>query len=109
MGAGYNKNTPYMQKTDEKPRVWCDFCNKPRHTRETCWRIHGKPANWKSKAEREKAGRTPSAHEAESSPFTKEQMNHLHALLNTTSSSSGIPTASIAYAGPEFGEDDWQC
>ncbi|XP_060973285.1 uncharacterized protein LOC133038863 [Cannabis sativa] len=109
MGAGYNKNTSYMQKTDEKPRVWCDFCNKPRHTRETCWRIHGKPANWKSKAEREKAGRTPSAHEAESSPFTKEQMNHLHALLNTTSSSSGIPTASIAYAGPEFGEDDWQC
>ena len=31
-----------------KPRVWCDHCNKPRHTRETCWRIHVKPANWKN-------------------------------------------------------------
>ena len=101
MGAGYRRNTPYSQKSDEKPRVWCDFCNKPRHTRETCWKIHGKPANWKSKAEKERLNFTPAAHEADSSPFTKEQMDHLHALLNTapTSSSSGIPTASIAYAG----------
>ncbi|KAG6715562.1 hypothetical protein I3843_04G001000 [Carya illinoinensis] len=21
---------------EDKPRVWCDYCNKPRHTRETC-------------------------------------------------------------------------
>ena len=30
---------------DDKPRVWCDHCNKPRDTRETCWKLHGKPAN----------------------------------------------------------------
>ena len=27
---------------DDKPRVWCDPCNKPRHTHETCWKLHGK-------------------------------------------------------------------
>ena len=41
-----------------KPLVWCDHCNKPlvlcyhcnkpRLTRETCWKIHGEPANWTS-------------------------------------------------------------
>lgn len=35
------------RKTDEWPRVWCDYCNKPRHTRETCWKIHRKPVKWK--------------------------------------------------------------
>lgn len=36
-----------QQKTNDKPRVWCDHCNKLRHTQETCWKIHGKPTNWK--------------------------------------------------------------
>lgn len=43
--AATNKTTKFQQKTEEKPQVWCDYCNKPRHTRETCWKIHGKPPN----------------------------------------------------------------
>ena len=34
-------------KSSKKP--WCDYCKKPWHTRKTCWKIHGKPANWKKK------------------------------------------------------------
>ena len=30
------KAANYQRRSDDKPRVWCDFCNKPRHTRETC-------------------------------------------------------------------------
>lgn len=105
-GGGYNKATTYQRKSDEKPRVWCDFCNKPRHTRETCWRIHGKPVNWKGKAS-DKSGRTfPTANEAET--FTKEQMEHLLTMLKTNPV-SGTPNASIAHTGPELEEDDWQC
>ena len=37
-----------QEKEDDKGKVWCDFCNKPRHTRETCWKLHGKTANQKS-------------------------------------------------------------
>ncbi|KAL2336894.1 hypothetical protein Fmac_011340 [Flemingia macrophylla] len=25
--------------------LWCTYCNKPRHTREKCWKLHGKPLN----------------------------------------------------------------
>ncbi|TXG53873.1 hypothetical protein EZV62_019129 [Acer yangbiense] len=25
--------------------VWCNYCKKPHHTKETCWKLHGKPAN----------------------------------------------------------------
>ncbi|RVX07585.1 hypothetical protein CK203_025234 [Vitis vinifera] len=37
-----NQRRPY-----DKLRVWCDHCNKSRHTRETCWKLHGKPTYWK--------------------------------------------------------------
>ena len=33
----------------QKERQWCDHCHNPYHTKETCWKIHGKPANWKGK------------------------------------------------------------
>ena len=48
-GGGCNKAVAFQRKSDERPRIWCDFCNKPCHTRENCWKIHGKPANWKGK------------------------------------------------------------
>jgi len=41
-------NKVFKPRQNEKSRVWCDYCNKPRHTWENCWKIHGKPATWKS-------------------------------------------------------------
>lgn len=35
-----------MKKRGEK--VWCEFCHRPRHTKATCWKLHGMPSNWKS-------------------------------------------------------------
>ena len=96
MGGGFK---PAWNKSDEKPRVWCDLCNKPRHTRETCWQIHGKRANWKSKSGRGRGA--PTANEAETSPFTKEQMEHLQTLLKSTLQPSGISVASVAQTGNE--------
>ena len=26
-----------------KDNVWCTYCKKPQHTKETCWKLHGKP------------------------------------------------------------------
>lgn len=31
-------------------QLWCDHYNKPHHTRETYWKLDGKPANWQDKA-----------------------------------------------------------
>ncbi|XP_062089070.1 uncharacterized protein LOC133795632 [Humulus lupulus] len=38
----------------QKGRPWCDHCRRPGHFRETCWKIHGKPANWKPKSWKDK-------------------------------------------------------
>ena len=28
---------------DEKDKLWCDYYNHPRHTKDTCWSLHGRP------------------------------------------------------------------
>ena len=95
-GGSYNKVAAFQRKSDERLGVWCDFCNKPRHTRENCWKIHGKPTNWKGKTG-DKPGRAiiPTTNEAKTSPFTIEQMEHLLALLksNLTSGTSSVSLA----------------
>ncbi|RVW82145.1 hypothetical protein CK203_052483 [Vitis vinifera] len=30
-------------------RPWCNHCRKPGHTKDHCWQIYGKPADWKSR------------------------------------------------------------
>lgn len=63
-----------------QPRVWCEHCNKPRHTRETGWKLHGKPANWKSNRPSNKSNNQPappSANSADSNPFSTEQVDQL--------------------------------
>ena len=64
LAAGTNGGRTTPKRFDEKPRVWCDHCNKPRHTRDTCWKIHGKPTNWKGSHDG-RFHRSPTAHEAE--------------------------------------------
>ncbi|KAL3733913.1 hypothetical protein ACJRO7_023290 [Eucalyptus globulus] len=115
--ANVSKIPINLRRSDGKPRIWCDFCNKPRHTRETCWRIHGRPASTTSEARRptsfsrdnKSSQRMPiTANEATAFSFNKEQLNHLLQLLQA-GSVSGNPTASIAHQGSYLGEDDWQC
>ncbi|KAA8528191.1 hypothetical protein F0562_035558 [Nyssa sinensis] len=97
--ANSSKVITHQRRNDGQLRVWCDYCNKPRHTRETCWKIQGKPANWKSSKPGDRSSRVfPTANEAEVSPFTKEQMEHLLTLLKSNSS-SGIPSVSLAQTG----------
>ncbi|XP_073126194.1 uncharacterized protein [Henckelia pumila] len=89
------------QKRNEKPSVYYDVCEKPYHTRETCWKIHGKPANWKSK-QKGRFNRNPTAHEELVHPFNKEQVDYLLKLLKSNSTSSGSPNTSLAQTGDFF-------
>lgn len=99
--ANASKAIKNQRKTDKRSRGWCDYCDKPNHTRETCWKIHGKPAHLKNNRMGQKSNRTfPSANEAETSPFTKEQMDHLLNLLKSNSFSS-IPAGSLAQTGSD--------
>ncbi|RVW93485.1 Retrovirus-related Pol polyprotein from transposon RE1 [Vitis vinifera] len=64
----------------KRDRPWCDYCKKPGHYKETCWKLHGKPADWKPKhglTEMAKHTWLPTLrahHVPEPSPFNKEQM-----------------------------------
>ncbi|CAH1412467.1 unnamed protein product [Lactuca virosa] len=38
-------------KANKDARHWCEHCKKPFHTKTTCWEIHGKPKDWKSRSQ----------------------------------------------------------
>lgn len=42
---GALNNHDYRQQRGRRP--WCEHCKKPGHLKETCWKIRGKPADWK--------------------------------------------------------------
>ncbi|RVW78709.1 hypothetical protein CK203_048473 [Vitis vinifera] len=69
VNANANRTFNNQRRAKDKPHIWCDFCNKPYHTRETCWKIHGKPTNWKSNKPED---RYVHANEVDVGPFSKE-------------------------------------
>ncbi|RVW97656.1 Retrovirus-related Pol polyprotein from transposon TNT 1-94 [Vitis vinifera] len=94
----------------KKNRPWCDHCRKPGHTKETCWHLHCKPADWKPsrlQQNREGQGYTVTAEEDTSGtssnpgPFSKEQLEALQKMFQQTLQSTGttIGTASVAQKG----------
>ena len=42
-----NQNASDNRKPVNKDKMWYDYCNKPRHTRAMCWKLHGQPQNLK--------------------------------------------------------------
>ena len=37
------KQEESQPRTLGREKQWCDHCKRPYHTKETCWKIHGKP------------------------------------------------------------------
>ncbi|KZV23338.1 hypothetical protein F511_02239 [Dorcoceras hygrometricum] len=74
-----NKNS--SQRQGKRP--WCDHCHRPRHTKDKCWEIHGKPPNWQPRKKSD--GRSIQAHPAQeqassshtSAPFTADQIEQI--------------------------------
>nr|CAD1831090.1 unnamed protein product [Ananas comosus var. bracteatus] len=82
---------PSDNRQKNKGRPWCDYCRKPGHSRDTCWKLHGKPADWKPARHFEKEGRgnhvnTEEESKPEASPFNKEQMEMLQKLISNLQS-----------------------
>ncbi|RVW34145.1 hypothetical protein CK203_092836 [Vitis vinifera] len=59
----FNSSGGDRQKRD---RPWCDYCKKPGHYKEACWKLHGKPADWKPKPRSDRDGRAHVAANSES-------------------------------------------
>ncbi|RVW35951.1 hypothetical protein CK203_090575 [Vitis vinifera] len=103
----FNSSGGDRQKRD---RPWCDYCKKPGHYKETCWKLHGKPADWKPKPRVDRDGRAHVATNSEStsvpelSPFNKEQMEMLQKLLSQVGSGS---TTGVAFTTNRGGMKSW--
>ncbi|RVW87680.1 hypothetical protein CK203_041174 [Vitis vinifera] len=103
----FNSSSGDRQKRD---RPWCDYCKKPDHYKEACWKLHGKPADWKPKPRSDRDGRAHVAANSEStsvpepSPFNKEQMEMLQKLLSQVGSGS---TTGIALTANRGGMKPW--
>ncbi|PSR88367.1 Calcineurin B-like protein [Actinidia chinensis var. chinensis] len=100
---------------DGHKKLWCEHCKKPWHTKETCWKLHGKPANWKPKSKRDGCAYQATIEEtqepstnSDAVPFTKEQLEHLYKLFQSPKLSLTL-SCSLVQKGIDHGEDDWQC
>ena len=99
------KGPRHQQK---KSRPWCEHCKKTGHTKDTCWFIHGKPADTKPPRGRENRGNIASTSmheidiaESETSVFSRKQMELLQKLFQQTIKTDGTnsSTASMAQKG----------
>ncbi|RVW64787.1 Retrovirus-related Pol polyprotein from transposon RE1 [Vitis vinifera] len=101
----------------KKNRPWCDHCRKPGHMKETCWHLHGKPADWKpSRPQQNREGRgytataegDTSGTSSNPGPFSKRQLEALQKMFQQTLQSTGttIGTTSVAQKGLELWKED---
>jgi hypothetical protein len=75
---------------DGRKKPWCEHCKKLWHTKETCWKLHGKPANWKPKSKCDGRAYQATAEEtqepstnSDAIPFSNEQLEHLYKLFQS--------------------------
>ncbi|XP_028755055.1 uncharacterized protein LOC114714482 [Neltuma alba] len=102
-----SKGAPLSSSSSNKAKVYCDHCKKPGHTRDRCWDIHGKPADWKPR--KGKSRGYQASQDPDSSPLTTEQLHQLVTALKglQTQQQPRTASASAATTGSLIGEDDW--
>ena len=93
------KNTQFSTQR-KNGRPWCDHCRRLGHTKETCWKIHGKPADWKPKnasVEKESWGNMATNTDSKMS-LSREELDALRKLLQQPQSPV-IGSGSLAQSG----------
>ncbi|KAL5851107.1 hypothetical protein ACOSQ3_006225 [Xanthoceras sorbifolium] len=105
-GSALAVRGPQVHHADEnrprKGRPWCDHCHKHGHSKDTCWKLHGKPADWKPPSRfsnnKERQGHTAAADSGTPSTpslFSQEQLD----LLQKMFGQSVTGTAALAQSG----------
>ncbi|KAI5442653.1 hypothetical protein KIW84_011620 [Lathyrus oleraceus] len=87
------RNLDKVRRSDKVP--WRDHCKRERHTRETCWKLKGKPPNWKKKNGRAfQASNSDQGKQPPLSlfPLTTEQLDRLYKLPESPTPSCSIAT-----------------
>lgn len=91
---------------------WCDYCQRSNHSRDKCWKLHGKPDNWKDTRNNRRDSRglqvtTDTTSRTNDNNFnfslSKEQMEKLYQVLNAQSSNQNQSTAQGQQSQPASG------
>ncbi|KAF7823753.1 UBN2_3 domain-containing protein [Senna tora] len=86
--------------TIDKNHLKCDYCGKPRHTKETCWKLHGRPnrgrtgknvSTSKSQAHIVDSGETSKDADSGTS-LSSDEIQHLWRLLTKLDSPTDLQT-----------------
>ena len=103
-----------MAKTNKKNQQWCDHCQRPYHTKTTCWKLHGKPADWVPHhlCSPDSKGISATSNSATASnpdlPFSPTQLDQLSKLLaSSTTSLIAHGTALASIAAPSTKTKPW--
>ncbi|RVW58523.1 hypothetical protein CK203_107893 [Vitis vinifera] len=108
------------QWKENKDNLWCTFCKKPRHTKEKCWKLTGKPPSceWGNRGGQQR----PQAHMAEvyddswiiysgatNHMTSKSQFFHTYtpSLSNKKIAVANDSLATVA--GTRLEDEDWTC
>lgn len=85
-----------VEKKDNRAALWCTHCNKPRHTKERCWKLHGKPPSreWGNKQPPPTQANLmePSAATTSDASFSSADISRLQGLLRSLEKSAGNPS-----------------
>ncbi|XP_073016671.1 uncharacterized protein [Primulina eburnea] len=98
-----SRNPDTTPNAYRKKKPWCDHCQKAWHTRETCWKLHGKPPGWKKRSEKALQTVTEISQETPINsgqlPFTQDQIDQLVRLLRTSNPTPSSSNCSVAQNG----------
>ncbi|KAL6334484.1 hypothetical protein AAG906_016029 [Vitis piasezkii] len=120
-GQGGSNDSSKYDFSKNKDNVWCTYCKKPRHTKETCWKLHADANN--SVEEQSKYSST------ELEELNQEDIDKLKKILEKFSTYIPCPSNKkitiadgslatvaelsfpllIVFFRTEFWEDDWAC
>ena len=88
------------QRPEQKKKPFCDYCKRPWHTREQCWKLHGRPPNGKTRSDKTALPTTADTPSTPSpSTLTPVQIQQLLKLLPPASDSSPNPTCFMTTSG----------
>lgn len=88
--------------SDNRPccgRPWCDHCRRRGHVKDSCWKLHGKPPNWKPSrpvADHDgwglRVASPPPSASSDQHLFRKDQLEMLHKLFGPAPGQAILPT-----------------
>ncbi|TXG72831.1 hypothetical protein EZV62_001410 [Acer yangbiense] len=109
-----------LSKTATNESIWCTYCKRPWHTKDRCWKLHGRPQisnrGWGVKGEQQQKGGhanfTSSNQQGndsgmhEQGEFNGEDFDRLKNLVESFGMSSGACSLALSV---EDKDKDWSC